>query len=53
MLSFLFGAGSVYGVIRTEQRQHQSINQNQSIEQECQVLPQGKQIPTLRRDMKD
>ncbi|MCL6753675.1 hypothetical protein KBT16_22970 [Nostoc sp. CCCryo 231-06] len=53
MLSFLLGAGSVYGVIRNEQHQRQSINQNQSIEQQCQVLPPTPRIPTLRRDMKD
>lgn len=53
MLSFLFGAGSVYGVIRNEQSQHQLTNQNQLIEQQCQVLPQRKKIPALRRDMKD
>ncbi|MBW4558703.1 MAG: hypothetical protein KME59_22795 [Trichormus sp. ATA11-4-KO1] len=39
MLSFVLGAGSVYGVVRHEQRQHQSINQNQLIEQKCQASP--------------
>ncbi|HEY9801518.1 MAG TPA: hypothetical protein V6D25_14275 [Leptolyngbyaceae cyanobacterium] len=38
MLSFVLGAGSVYGVVSHEQRQNQSINQNQLIEQKCQTL---------------